>query len=393
MNLSEHIGASAFGLKMGVILPGSNLRKLIMERVKVLDREGLIEDKDVLCVTESVVARSQNNYVTTEKTAAEIRDKLQLGNNKRVGVLFPILSRNRFSLILESIACSVPDGEVVIQLSYPGDEVGNRVIPDTLAEEIDNEHSGCMETDDLEKSYAHPITGVDYVRLYRDIVTEKGAGMVGVLCNNPLKILDYNPDAVMLADIHTKEKHRKIIAPQMANCCTLQDIFNKDNGNGRAWSEFGLLGSNMSSQNRLKLAPHQSDVFACELQEDIKKETGKNVEVIVYGDGAYKDPSSGIYELADPYPAFGATGGISKVLREGVKYKYLVDLYHDKGKSEEEIEQMLKEETAEKRTQDHINSEGTTPRQMEDVLASLADLVSGSADAGTPLVLIKGIFN
>ncbi len=392
MHIPDYVGASAFGLKIGVVLPGSDLQELIMECVREVNRDGLLADNDVLCVTESVVARSQNNYVTTAETASEIETKLQLGAGKKVGVLFPIASRNRFSLVMESIARAVPGGEVIVQLSFPRDEVGNQIVSEELADEINGSCGGCINAHELKNSFAHPITGVDYVRLYKDIITENGARPVILMCNDPLKILDYNPDGVVVADIHTRKKHCELISSRLRKCITLQDIFNEDDGSGRSWSECGLLGSNMSSRNRLKLAPCGADNFALRLQEKVKAETGKKVEIIVNGDGAYKDPSSNIYELADPYPAFGATPGVKDAFREGVKYKYLVDVHHDKGKSEAEIEQMLEEESTAKRAQDHISAEGTTPRRMEDVLASLADLISGSADAGTPLVLIKGIY-
>ena len=394
MQIPDYVGASSFGLKMGVVLPGSDLQELIMERMRVVNNDGLLHDKDVLCVTESVVARSQNNYVTTNDTAEEVKSKLNLDNGKKVGVLFPIASRNRFSLIMEGIARAVPDGEVVVQLSYPRDEVGNQIISEELANEITSEHGGVIDSDKIDRSFAHPITGVDYVQLYKDIITENGAKPVIILSNDPLEILNHQPEGVIVADIHTKEKHHRMLESRLGNCCTLQEFFGEKNGpgSGKAWSEFGLLGSNMSSQGRLKLAPYRAEEFAVELQDAIKEETGKNVEVIVYGDGAYKDPSSSIYELADPYPAFGATPGVRGVYREGVKYKYLVDLHHDQGKSETEIESELEKQSAQKRAQNDIAAEGTTPRRMEDVLASLADLVSGSADAGTPLVLIKGIY-
>lgn len=390
--MAEYVGVSAFGLKMGVVLPGADLIRLIMERIEAVNGDGLLDDNDVLCVTESLVARTQKNYVTTEEIGEEIRRKMKLRKNGKVGVLFPIVSRNRFSLVLEGIARAVPEGDVVVQLSYPRDEVGNRIMSDEAGDVITCRHGGCVESRDVETPYCHPITGVDYVRLYGDIVAECGACPTILLCNDPVKILDTKPDAVIVSDIHTRAQNLQKISARLSNVRTLQDFFNRDEGNGKAWSEFGLLGSNMSSSGRLKLAPRQADAFAIELQKALFDTTGKKVEIIVNGDGAYKDPTSSIYELADPRPALGATPGVQSVCREGVKYKYLVDLNHDQGKSCEEIEQALKAEKARKKEQHDASCEGTTPRRMEDVLASLADLVSGSADAGTPLVLIKGIY-
>jgi F420-0:gamma-glutamyl ligase len=391
MGMAEYVGTCAFGLKMGVVLPGADLIGLIMERIEAVNNDGLLDDFDVLCVTESLVARTQKNYVTVDEIAEEVRSRMRLEKNGKLGVLFPIVSRNRFSLILEGIACAVAEGEVIVQLSYPRDEVGNQIMTDEEAEVITG-HGGCVHSQEMDASYRHPITGVDYVRLYRDIIAKCGARPTILLCNDPMRILDTNPDAVIVSDIHTREQNLKKIRAGLSNSCTLQDFFGRDEGNGKAWSEFGLLGSNMSSSGRLKLAPRSADAFATGLQKVVQMKTGRKVEVIVNGDGAYKDPTSSIYELADPRPALGSTPGVRSVCREGVKYKYLVDLNHDQGKSCEEIEQALLAEKARKKQQDDASCEGTTPRRMEDVLASLADLVSGSADAGTPLVLIKGIY-
>ncbi len=392
MPMADYVGASAFGLKMGVVSSECDLTELILERIGVANRDGMLDSNDVLCVTESLVARTQGNYVTTAETAAEIQSKLHLGARQKVGVLFPIASRNRFSLVLEGIALAVPDGEVVVQLSYPRDEMGNRILSDEQAECIRTRHGGCLDSDYLKEGFAHALTGVDYVRLYKDIIARNGARPTVLLSNDPLKMLESQPDAVIVADIHTKQKHLQMIQARFANACTLQEFFNQADGNGRAWSEFGLLGSNLSGPGRLKLAPRRADQFACTLQAAILKATGKNVEVLVNGDGAYKDPTSGIYELADPRPALGATPGVQGRVRSGVKYKYLVDMLHGQGKSHAEIEQALAREMDSRKGKDDALCEGTTPRRMEDLLASLADLVSGSADAGTPLVLIKGIY-
>lgn len=391
MKIPDYVGPCAFGIKMGVIVPGCDLPGMILEALQQADRDQLLSDGDALCVTESIVARAENNYVATEEVAVEIREKLSLQPDGKIGVLFPILSRNRFTLILQGIAEAVPQGEIIVQLSFPDDEVGNQLIPPDVAERLEKEKGGFFTPDDLGESYTHPITGVNYIELFRKTISEVGARPNIYLCNDPVKIADFSPDAVIAADIHKKEKTKKQVAPHVKKVITLQDICSTDKGG--SWSQWGLLGSNMSSGSKLKLAPRDGDYFARELQALIHQELGKKIEIIVYGDGAYKDPSSGIYELADPQPAFGATPDIKGVLREGVKFKYLVDLHHGDGKSEEEIMNLVSCESEKQRDVGCIETEGTTPRRMEDILSSLADLISGSADAGTPLVLVKGIYS
>lgn len=392
MRIPEYVGPCAFGIKMGIIVPGCDLEKAIIQALDNAHRDGLIEDGDTLCITESIVARAQNNYILTADIAEEVSEKLELSYDSRVGILFPITSRNRFSLILKGIAMAVPQGEVVVQLSYPDDEMGNQIIPDYIAEELEAEKGGYILSEDLDRSYTHPLTGVDYISLYRDIIAKEGAKPAIYLCNNYYKLLEHDPAAVLISSVHNREKLCAKIKEKIDRCMTLQDLFNQAQ-NRKTWSEWGLLGSNMSSGDKLKLAPREADKIVCNLQKKIKQHFNKTIEVIIYGDGAYKDPSSGIYELADPQPAFGATPRIKSVYRKGLKYKYLIDMYYENGKTEEEIEKIITEEMREDRELDSIYAEGTTPRRMEDILASLADLVSGSADAGTPLVLVKGIFN
>jgi hypothetical protein len=388
LRLPDYIGPCAFGIKMGVIVPGSDLLNLVLDSLQKVNEDVLLADRDVICITESVLARAQENYVTITEIGQEVARKLNLAPTQKIGVLFPIFSRNRFAPILEGIASAVPSGEVIVQLSFPKDEVGNQLVPPEVAEKLQALKGNCLTPEDLGKNYTHPITGVDYMELYRQIIAEKGVRPTIVLSNDPLRIVNDCPDAVIVADVHNREKTRQIVAPHVKRCITLQDLFNK-NASSKAWSEWGLLGSNMSYGNKLKLAPRQSNDFVLALQEQIYQKFGKKIEILIYGDGAYKDPSSGIYELADPCAAFGATPGINGLLREGVKYKYLIDKHHENGKSEEEILMIVEEELSREREANSIEFEGTTPRRMEDILASLADLLSGSADAGTPMILVK----
>ena len=273
-----------------------------------------------------------------------------------------------------------------MQLSFPTDEVGNPFIPAQLVESLGKD---LITIADLpNKEFKHPLTGVDYIRLYERIIEQNGAKAEIFLCNDPQAITRYEQDGIIVADIHSREKTSRAIAALSSNFITLQQLCSDPRQ--KAWSEWGLLGSNMSSGQRLKLAPREADSFVLSLQESVYQSYGKKIEIIVYGDGAYKDPSSGIYELADPRPAFGATPGVVGRLRSGIKYKLLADELYEEGRSAQEIERLLEIKSRDESAPKGLKDEGTTPRRLEDVLASLADLVSGSADAGTPLVLIKG---
>ncbi len=384
MKKPEYVGALAYGLKMGVILPGMDIVETIFEPLLRCRKDGLLGDRDVICITESIVARAQNNYITIDDIAREIKNKLKLPGRGKVAVVFPIASRNRFSMILKGIARAVPGGEVTVQLSYPNDEVGNRIIDADFADSLGKD---LISLEDLGgKTFKHPLTGVDYISLYREIIEQEGAGANIILSNDPLHALEYGPDGVIAADIHSRDATKKVISSRHRNCITLDQVCNE----GTASSEWGLLGSNMSSGEKLKLAPRNGDKVVNLLRDKVKKEMGLDVEVMIYGDGAYLDPSSGIYELADPRAAFAVTDGLN-CIREGFKYKYLADrCFHEDNLNAAEIEKILADSSRADSSEDSMDREGTTPRRMEDLLASLADLVSGSADAGTPVVVIRG---
>lgn len=380
----DYIGPMAYGIKMGVILPGMDIVEMIFSSLSRCYSDGLLDSGDVICITESIVARAQNNYVTIDDIASEIKDKLGLSMDSRVGVVFPIASRNRFSMILKGIARAVPGGEVLVQLSFPTDEVGNQVISSDFARKIGKD---LITLEDIgAHGFKHPVTGVDYINLYREIIETENARANIILSNDPLQILEYKPHGVIAADIHTRVLTRDKITKIFENCITLDQVCTE----GEAYSEWGLLGSNMSAGEKIKLAPRNGNQVVNRLQEIVKNKLGIETQVIIYGDGAYLDPSSGIYELADPRAAFAATDGLD-CYRSGLKYKYLADqCYHEHKHSAEEIEAILSDSIKQQLPEDCLEREGTTPRRMEDVLASLADLVSGSADAGTPVVVIKG---
>jgi F420-0:gamma-glutamyl ligase len=386
-SLPDYIGTAALGLKLGVVYPGCDLTEMITKALERCREDHLLEDGDVACITESVVARSQDNYVSIDDVGRQVRKQLNLQQDSRIGVVFPILSRNRFLMILKGIAAAVPQGEVVLQLSYPTDEVGNELLPPEEAESLDL-GPGCVITEAQigEKIFLHPITRVNYLKLYKDTIEESGARAVLILCNDPAKIAAFNPKGVIAADIHTRQKTMQKVKAVVSNTITLTDLCSS----GEKWSEWGLLGSNMSAGGKLKLAPREAEKFACHVKEKVKEATGKDIEVIIYGDGAYKDPTTGIYELADPMPVFGASPGIFGRFREGIKYKYIADNAIADGRGPTDIEGIIESLKKESYTQGGLETEGTTPRKMEDIIASLADLISGSADAGTPVVLVKG---
>ncbi len=385
VKLPGYIGPLAFGVKMGVVVPGMDLVQTVFEQLLLCHRDGLLEEGDIICITESVVARAQNNYVTTADVAAEVREKLQLPPGGRLGVVFPIASRNRFALVLRGFALSLTGGEVIVQLSFPCDEVGNPVIDPGFAASLGKE---LITMEDLAgREFPHPVTGVDYIDFYREIISKAGAAPQIFLCNDPLRILDYSPDGVIAADIHTRGKTRAAICACHPRCITLDELCNS----GAAYSEWGLLGSNISAGEKIKLAPREGAAIVGRLQKLIREKLGVETEVMIYGDGAYCDPTTRIYELADPQPVFAATAGLN-CKREGIKYKFLADYYfHEEGKSAAEIEELLRKKEINLPDGVEEACEGTTPRRMDDVIASLADLVSGSSDAGTPLVIVKGI--
>lgn len=386
-DIPKYIGPMAMGLEMGVIVPGMDIVEEIFTSLESCYKDGFLEDGDIVCITESVVARAQENYVKVEEVSSEIRDELCLSKDDTIGVVFPITSRNRFSMILEAIAGAVPQGKVVVQMSFPCDEVGNQTIDPRFVENLDK---NMMTLDEVDTEVCtHPITNVNYLQFYQEIIEEVGAEPEIVLCNDSEHILQYQPDGVIAADIHTREKTKEKIKKNMDNCITLDEICSE----GEVSSEWGLLGSNLSSGDKLKLAPKNGRDILNRLQELVKEELDVDIEAIIYGDGAYKDPTSGIYELADPRPAFAATDGLDH-FRRGVKYKYLADKYHhEEDMDAEEIEKILKEKKDETKSEASMEKEGTTPRRMEDLLGSLADLISGSADAGTPVVLVKNFLD
>lgn len=383
--LPDFIGPAAFGIRMGVVRPGSDLKNMIKEKILTCQEQNLLSPGDILCITESVVAKGENNYVPLKTITEQVKDLLELKEEDKLGVVFPITSRNRFSMILQALSRTVPKGEVIVQLSFPTDEVGNQIIHEDTLKVLGRGIQDILDDKELQEyPYQHPITGVNYVRYYKELIEAEGPEAKIILANNPEDILKYNPKGIIAADIHQRGKTLATLKKLQKNTITLQDICNK----GPVSSPFGLLGSNLSCNDMLKLAPRDGDTFVQDLQEELLEATGIKFHIIIYGDGAYKDPITGIYELADPQTFFGLTKELEGLYRQGIKYKFMADKMSAEGKENHEIEAFLKEQKKVEK-KDDFNAEGTTPRRLVDILASLADLLSGSADAGTPLILIK----
>ena len=394
MNLPvKNLGVIAYGVKTGIITAEDDLAEVIRGTI---DRNPeILKDGDILCITESVVAITQHNVVKLSDVSGEIEKKLNLKENSTIGVVHPILSRNRFSMMLKAIARVVPKGKVIIQLKFPDDEQGNPVISKEKLKRMGKCFDDLITVDEIgEERLLHPETGMDYIGYYEEIVKETGSDVEVFLSNNFSHITGKKPDGIIVSNVH--ERHdvlEEIKEAGYDNVITLQDIYS-DPRKG-VYSEYGLLGSNLLDpvNEQLKLMPRESDIFCEKIREMIIGHFGKPVEVLIYGDGAYKDPESGIFELADPVSCFGCTKGIKNRNRIGVKTKYLMQKLHNEGKTRDEIEKIIAEESrrfAEEQDKKGFSAQGTTPRKIENLVSSLADLVSGSGDTNTPLVVVRG---
>ena len=349
-----------------------------------------INDGDIIGITEAIVARSQGNYATIDQIAADVQNTFAAGH---IGVVFPILSRNRFAMLLKGIARGAE--KVTVQLSYPADEVGNQLI---TWEDVDdrnlNPYSDCLNEPEYRRIFGneikHRFTGIDYVSYYKTL----GDNIEIILCADPKRILAHT-DRVIAADIHTRSRTKRALSAAGAKkVAGLDELLTKP-VNGSGYNErYGLLGSNKASEERIKLFPRDCEAFVQRMQQAIRELTGKTVEVLVYGDGGFKDPVGGIWELADPVIAPAHTPGLAGTPNE-LKLKYLADndfsdLSGDEARNA--IEQAIRAKAGHDQI-GRMESEGTTPRQFADLLGSLCDLVSGSGDKGTPIVLVQGYFD
>ena len=386
------VGTSVYGVRTPIIRKGNNLVDIVCKSVDaVLNEQNLtLKPTDVVAVTEAVVAISQGNYASVDDISADVRKKTGGG---KVGLIFPILSRNRFSTLLSGIVGGVD--ELIIQLSYPNDEVGNPLVSvDRLYELGITNFNRTFTSDEFYKivgTVEHPFTGMDYIKYYLNLC---GGKAKIILSNDPTTILNYT-DKVINADIHSRARTKKLLLNKGAKVvCSLSDFLNAPSKTHGFNESFGLLGSNKSKDGIVKLFPRDCDKFVAALQAEFKKRTGVTPQCMVYGDGAFKDPVGGIWELADPVVSPAFSSGLNGTPNE-IKLKYVADNDLNGCTKDGEIEQKMREIILNK-NKDLKNqniSLGTTPRRITDLLGSLSDLTSGSGDKGTPVVLIKGYFD
>ena len=391
---TRRVGTVSRGIRCPIIRQGDDLAAIVTDSVLLAAKEEGFElhDRDVIAVTESVVARSQGNYASVQDIAADVRAKCGGGT---VGVIFPILSRNRFAICLRGIAMGAK--KIVLMLSYPSDEVGNELVSlDKVDEAGVNPYSDVLSLKqyrDLFGENRHEFTGVDYVAYYAEIVENAGAEVEIVFANQAKAILDYT-DTIITCDIHTRARTKRILKAAGAKVVLgLDDILNAPvNGSG-CNEHYGLLGSNKSTEDTVKLFPRECTALVEDIQARILKATGKCLEVMVYGDGAFKDPKGKIWELADPVVSPAHTAGLIGTPNE-LKLKYLADndFAHLSGDAlKKAIEDSIRAKDG--NLKGKMASEGTTPRQLTDLIGSLCDLTSGSGDKGTPVVLVQGYFD
>jgi len=392
--MSKTVGTISRGIRTPIIRSGDDLVEIIADSVLAAAEEEKFEirDRDIIAATEAIVARAQNNYATIENIATDVKNKFE---SDTIGVIFPILSRNRFAICLRGIAKGVK--KVVLMLSYPSDEVGNHLVSlDMLDEKGVNPYSDVLTLEKYRELFGenkHPFTGVDYVDYYSQIIKEAGAEVEIVFSNNPRTILNYTKD-VLTCDIHTRKRTKRILKENGANIVLGLDEILTSSIDGSGYNEqYGLLGANKATEDKIKLFPRDCESFVTSLQAEMLKRTGKNVEVMVYGDGAFKDPVGKIWELADPVVSPAYTKGLEGTPNE-VKLKYLADNNFAELKGEElraAIEEYIKNKND--NLVGSMESQGTTPRRLTDLIGSLCDLTSGSGDKGTPVVFIQGYFD
>ena len=392
--MSRMLGTVSMGVRAPIIRQGDDLVKIVTDSIlEAMKEDGLTpRDRDVVCMTEAIVARAQGNYATVDDIAQDVRTKF---GGETVGVIFPILSRNRFAICLRGIAKGCK--KVVLMLSYPSDEVGNHLVDlDLLDEKGINPYSDVLSEKQWRELFGapkHTFTGVDYVEYYSNLIREMGAEAEVVFANDPRAVLKYTKN-VLNCDIHTRVRTKRLLkAAGAERVYGLDEIMNAPiNGSG-CNERYGLLGSNKSTEDKVKLFPRECQGLVEEIQARLLKETGKHIEVMVYGDGAFKDPVGKIWELADPVVSPAYTAGLEGTPNE-LKLKYLAD--NDfAALSGEALRDAIKGEIQKKDGSlvGNMASQGTTPRRLTDLIGSLCDLTSGSGDKGTPIVYIQGYFD
>ena len=394
--MERKVGTVSRGIRCPIIRQGDNLVDITVTSVlEAAESEGFsLRDRDVISLTESIVARAQGNYASVDNIAADVKAKL---GGETVGVIFPILSRNRFAICLRGIARGCK--KVVLMLSYPSDEVGNALLTyDQLDEAGVNPYSDVLSLEKYRELFGnnvHEFTGVDYVDYYASLIREEGAEVEVVFANQAKTILNYT-DCVLTCDIHTRARTKRILKAAGAKVvCGLDDIMTESIDGSGCNEKYGLLGSNKSTEDKVKLFPRECKGLVLDIQARVLAATGKHVEVMVYGDGAFKDPKGKIWELADPVVSPAFTDGLIGTPNE-LKLKYLADNdYKDLSGEElrEAIAKSIREKEAKGSLVGNMAAQGTTPRQLTDLIGSLCDLTSGSGDKGTPVVLVQGYFD
>ena len=391
--MERKVGTTSRGIRGPIIREGDDLAKIVVDSVlEAAESEGFaLHDRDVVAVTESVVARSQGNYASIDAIAKDVKNKL---GGETIGVIFPILSRNRFAICLRGIAKGAK--KVVLMLSYPSDEVGNELVSlDKLDAAGVNPYSDVLTEEKYRELFGenlHPFTLVDYVKYYGGLIRESGAEVEIIFANNPRVILNYTKN-VLTCDIHSRVRTKRILREAgAARVCGLDDILNAPVDGSGYNEKFGLLGSNKSTEDKIKLFPKECTDLVLDIQKRLLEQTGKHMEVMVYGDGAFKDPVGKIWELADPSVSVANTPGLEGTPNE-LKLKYLADNdFADL--SGEALKAAIEQRIREKGDlAGSMASQGTTPRRLTDLIGSLCDLTSGSGDKGTPIILVQGYFD
>ena len=392
--MARTTGVVSRGIRCPIIKQGDDLISIVKDSVlEAIKEENItVKDRDIVGVTEAVVARAQGNYCSCDDIAKDVKAKF---GESTIGLIFPILSRNRFSLILKGISRGAK--KIVLMLSYPSDEVGNHLISlDQVDEEGINPYSDVLTEEEYRAHFGyqkHEFTGVDYVEFYKELITAEGCEAEIIFANNALRILD-KTDAVICADIHTRARSKRLLKKAGARIVLgLDDLMTQSVDGSGFNADYGLLGSNKATENTLKLFPRDAQEFAEGLSKALSEATGKKIEALVYGDGAFKDPQGKIWELADPVVSPGFTSGLLGLPNE-VKLKYLADNDFAELKGEE-LKAAMKDFISHKNSdlKGQMVSQGTTPRKITDLIGSLCDLTSGSGDKGTPVIFIQGYFD
>ena len=391
--MSKYVGTISRGIRLPIIKEGDPLADIVVSSVLDASKNEPfpINDRDVIAITESIVARNQGNYAKVDDIAKDVHDKFGGGT---IGVIFPILSRNRFAILLKGMARGVD--KIVLMLSYPSDEVGNALLTyDELDEKGVNPYSDVLSLEKYRELFGrkvHEFTGVDYIDYYVDLIKKENCDVEVIFANQPKAILDYTKK-VLTCDIHTRNRTKRILKEKGAEIVLGMDDILTSSVNGSGYNKsYGLLGSNKSTEEVVKLFPRDAEGLILNIQKQILEKTGKHVEVMVYGDGAFKDPQGKIWELADPVVSPFFTEGLRGTPSE-LKLKFLAD-NEFKDLKGEELQKAIKNKIKEKQGSlvGNMASQGTTPRQLTDLIGSLCDLTSGSGDKGTPVVLVQNYF-